>query len=578
MKCGLGIRPELFKQVLEQQPELGFLEAHSENYFGESIARAQLLALREHYPVSLHGVGLSLGRADDLNQSHLAQLKALVDQVDPLIVSEHLAWSAYSHRHIPDLLPLPLSEQALGLMCQHIDQMQQALGRQVLVENPSNYLVFDQLQIPEPEFLNELAERTGCGLLVDVNNIYVSAFNIGRDPNDYIDALNTSAIGQYHLAGYTEVQHKIGDELETVLIDTHNQPVYTPVWALFEQAIKRHGARPTLFEWDSDFPELDVLLNECQKADSRIGELSNSAEGSTDQANDQAIGKIELKSYAIKSRLSKPEPVQPEPVKSEQPELAAMQNRFLDDVFSLASEHSPVVQPQAHRISVYQNNLFGAMQDYLAEVYPATQGVVGQDFFKQMVQLLVQLSPPSEGNVHNYGGEMAAVIAHFDGLDALPYLSDLIGYEWALHHAYYGTVSDVIDLSTTSQEQLLTLDVELNSTVSVIKSPYPIYEIHRQSLPSYTDEVSISLDQSSDTLLVYKLGYEVHTQILADALYLLLSEVQKANNLLQAIDALSGSIESQDLSACLGFVFENQLLKSVSTALADEQTETPILH
>ena len=190
IKSGLGIRPELFPAVEEidhaVDSKFGFLEAHSENYFGESIARSKLLALREVYPVSLHGVGLSLGRADDLNQAHLAQLKDLVDQVEPCIVSEHLAWSAYSHYHLPDLLPLPLTKQAMSIVCQHIDQMQTVLGRQILIENPSNYLLFDQLQIPEADFLNELAQRTGCGLLMDVNNIHVSASNVGRDAAAYI--------------------------------------------------------------------------------------------------------------------------------------------------------------------------------------------------------------------------------------------------------------------------------------------------------------------------------------------------------------------------------------------------------
>ena len=175
MRAGLGIRPELFGPVLEQKPDVGFFEAHSENYFGSSLARAKLLEPRTHYPVSLHGVGLSLGRADDLDESHLAELKSLADEVDPMFVSEHLSWSAYSHRHLPDLLPLPLTEKALATMCDHIDRMQTALGRRVLVENPSNYLLFDQLQIPEPEFLNELASRSGCGLLLDVNNVHVSA-------------------------------------------------------------------------------------------------------------------------------------------------------------------------------------------------------------------------------------------------------------------------------------------------------------------------------------------------------------------------------------------------------------------
>ncbi|MFT5571736.1 MAG: hypothetical protein ACI9FR_000656, partial [Cryomorphaceae bacterium] len=267
MKCGLGIRPELFAAVFDRLPELGFLEAHSENYFGQSLARAKLLELREHYAISLHGVGLSLGRADNLNKAHLSELKSLVDEIQPSLVSEHLAWSAYSHRHLPDLLPLPLNADALELMCQHVDQMQSALGRQILVENPSNYLIFDEIQIPEPEFLNLLSSKTGCGLLVDVNNIHVSATNLQRDAKQYLDALDGAHISQYHLAGHTQVKRAIENGEETVLIDTHNQTVSKSVWGLYEYTINKHGVRPSLLEWDSDFPEFETVLAQCKKAD-----------------------------------------------------------------------------------------------------------------------------------------------------------------------------------------------------------------------------------------------------------------------------------------------------------------------
>jgi len=559
MQCGLGIRPELFNQVLEQKPALGFLEAHSENYFGDSLTKAKLLELREHYPISLHGVGLSLGRADHLDQTHLTHLKRLVDELDPMIVSEHLAWSAYSHRHVPDLLPLPLTDQALGLMCQHIDDMQQVLGRQVLVENPSNYLLFDQLQIPEPEFLNALAERTGCGLLVDLNNIHVSAINVGRDPNEYLDALNSDAIGQYHLAGYTEVKQEQNGQQETLLIDTHNQPVYDPVWSLFEAAVHHHGPRPTLFEWDSDFPAFEVLLNECEKANARL------------------LGAPSSKHIAKSDNVESIELVKPEKV-LERSDIESFQRQFLDDVFALHAEHSAAHNDHRHRISVYQNNFFGAMQEYLAEVYPATSGVVGEEFFKQMVQVLVQLHAPSEGNLHNYGAQMSDIIEHFEGLEALPYLHDLLRYEWALHAAYYADHGDVLDPAEVQEDQLLTLDISLNDTVEVIESSYPIYEIHRQSLPDFAGEVSISLDQSQDALLVYKQNHKVYTVQLTEPLLVMLKEIEKTQNLLQAIESLSGSIESNQLSTSLSFLFEKQLLCHALTKQVETANKEPVLH
>jgi len=544
-KSGLGVRPELFAQIeaLEsgEASPIGFLEAHSENYFGESIARDKLLHLRQNYAVSLHGVGLSLGRADDLDRQHLKELKQLVDEVDPFIVSEHLAWSAYSHQHLPDLLPLPLTPQALDIICEHIDQMQNALGRQILLENPSNYLLFDRLQIPEPEFLNSVASRTGCGLLMDVNNIHVSATNVGRDGVAYIKAINSDAIGQYHLAGYTEVQQMVNSEPETVLIDTHNQTVFDPVWNLFDHALEMHGARPTLFEWDSDFPEFDILLNECAKANSRLEMHSQSA-----------------KARPITNDLSLVEGATDD---NDGISLLDSQAQFLSDILRLNKGVAQAASEHQHRISIYQNNVFGAIQDYLEEVYPATRGVVGADFFKQMVQIFIQQTPPDQGNIHLYGDGFEALCSSLPGLEALPYLADLIRYEWALHSSYFSVVSSALDPSSLPQDELLTSAVEFNDSVFVINSGYPTYEIQRQSLPSYEGEVSIDLSQSQDSLLVYKLDHEVSSLKLAPEQALFIQGIEENENLLQAIEALQGSISADTLSSTLSLVFDARLLK-----------------
>lgn len=534
MRSGLGIRPELFGPVEQKKPEFGFLEAHSENYFGESLSRAKLLDLREDYPISLHGVGLSLGRADALDQQHLAELKRLVDEVQPLLVSEHLAWSAYSHRHVPDLLPLPLTSEALDIVCRHIDEMQTVLGRQILIENPSNYLLFEQLQIPEPEFLNALAERTGCGLLMDVNNIHVSAVNVGRDAKAYIQAIDGGAIGQYHLAGYTEVDREHNGVREQVLIDTHNQTVYPPVWQLFEHALSTHGARPTLFEWDSDFPEFGVLESECAKADLLL----------------ERFPQVNSASISVQGQSS--EWLQP---------LGHSQGEFLTSLMALTPELEIASDEHRHRVWIYQNNVFGAVQDYLSEVYPATKGVVGDDFFKQMVHHFVQSNAPEQGNIHLYGERLIDLCEKTNGLEGLPYIADLMRYEWAIHCAYFAVTSDALDPASLPQEELLTCGVEFNDSVSILSSDFPIYEIQRQSLPSYTAEVSIDLAQSQDSLLVYKLDHKVDSKIISHEQFEFLKEIEKKGNLLQAIEHVQGSILADTLSATLSLVFETQLLK-----------------
>ena len=548
MQSGLGIRPELFDEVFANKPKLAFLEAHSENYFGDSLTRQKLLELREHYPMSLHGVGLSLGRADDLDQQHLTQLKSLIDDIEPILVSEHLAWSAYSHQHIPDLLPLPLTESSFQVMCDHVDRMQNSLGRQILVENPSNYLVFDALQIDEAEFLNSLAERTGCGLLVDVNNIYVSAKNIGRDPKTYIDALNSKVIGQFHLAGHTEVTREFDGVQETLMIDTHNQPVRDSVWELYDHTLGRHGVRPTLLEWDSDFPEFSVLLNECKTVSQAIDKY----------------GTIEIKTPKVEvpDRVYNAITDTEETLTENARELSDIQDGFLQDLVKLNSQHELVVEPQRHRISVYQNNYFGAMQDYLAQVFPAVKGVLGDDFFKQTMRSLVQRFPPHLGDINRYGYQLIDFLPEVEGLESLPYLTDLLRYEWALHDVYYASIDGALDPSNLSQEALLEMSVMFNESVHLIKSEFPIYEIHRQSLPDYAGEVSISLEESQDDLMVFKQDVSVQTVVLSQALTITLEQIEKDQNLLQAITKLSGSmnIDPNELSGCLSFILENRLL------------------
>lgn len=261
---GFGLRAPHVREMLEQKPLTGFLEAHSENYFGGGQARADLLALRETYDISLHGVGLSLGRADGLDKVHLKEIASLVRDVEPIFVSEHVSWSAFGGRHVPDLLPLPMTQEALDTICNHIDAFQRAISRQMLVENPSSYLRFSNQDMTEPEFLTALAKRTGCGLLLDINNIYVSAHNIGFDALDYLANIPAQAVQEIHLAGYQT--NDVGDGKQ-MYIDTHGKPVYPAVWELYEQALNILGDTTTLIEWDTDIPELPVLLAEAHKAD-----------------------------------------------------------------------------------------------------------------------------------------------------------------------------------------------------------------------------------------------------------------------------------------------------------------------
>lgn len=264
------------RELLTSKVKVGFLEAHSENYFGGGKPRKLLSQVAEIYPLSLHGVGLSLGRADGLDQKHLGQIKSLVDEINPIFVSEHLTWSAYNHIHVPDLLPIPFINEAMDIFVEHVSEFQDKIGRQILIENPSNYLAFDNLDYSEPEFLNELADRSGCGLLLDINNIRVSAHNLDYDPKAYIDSIRADGrVKQFHLAGY--LINRL-DNGEKIYLDTHGKPVYPEVWDLYEYALNRFPDVRTLIEWDVDIPALDVLVAEANKANiiyKRVNEESN---------------------------------------------------------------------------------------------------------------------------------------------------------------------------------------------------------------------------------------------------------------------------------------------------------------
>jgi uncharacterized protein (UPF0276 family) len=252
---------------LDGPPAIGWVEVHSENYLaGGGLRIATLERIRRDLPLSCHGVGLSLGSAEGLDAPHLAALKRLFDRVEPGLVSEHVSWSVTGGVYYNDLLPLPLTEEALAIFVRNVDSAQHAFGRRILVENPSTYLDFAASRIPEPEFIAEIVRRTGCGLLLDVNNIQVSAHNRGFDAANYLAALPADAVGEIHVAGHA--RREIGGE--SVLIDDHGSRVIPPVWRLLEAALARTGPVPVLVEWDTDIPELSVLLAEAATADAAI--------------------------------------------------------------------------------------------------------------------------------------------------------------------------------------------------------------------------------------------------------------------------------------------------------------------
>ncbi|AXF84381.1 hypothetical protein DTO96_100084 [Ephemeroptericola cinctiostellae] len=256
---GIGLRAPHYRDFLEHKPKVDWLEVHSENYLGDGGWDVHVLTtLAQDYPISLHGVGMGLGSAQGFSMAHVARVKALVNRIQPILVSEHLCWGAIQGQVLNDLLPLPYTEEALDVVVRHVDMVQNALGRSVLIENLSAYVQFKHSVMSEIEFLNELVARTGCGVLLDVNNLYVNQLNHGHSAVQAIAQVNAAAVGEIHLAG-----HCVTDG---VVIDHHGDRVADAVWDLYQCALNHTGVMPTLIEWDTDVPELSVLLAEAEVA------------------------------------------------------------------------------------------------------------------------------------------------------------------------------------------------------------------------------------------------------------------------------------------------------------------------
>jgi len=273
-KTGIGLRFQHHEAVLEMPPAVAFMEVHTENYMGGGSPSRYLDAVRCDFPISLHGVGLSLGSAEGVDPVHLDRVRQVAERIEPALVSEHVAWSVSGGTYLADLLPLPMTEEALDVICRNVDHLQSVLERTVLVENPSTYVQFRHSTIPEWEFMAAVAARTGCGILCDINNIFVSSKNHGWDAYAYVAKLPPAVIGEIHLAGHSVRELPDGG---TLRIDDHGSRVIDDVWSLYAEALRRFGPVPTLIEWDTDVPPLDVLVGEAHHADALISAAKDEA-------------------------------------------------------------------------------------------------------------------------------------------------------------------------------------------------------------------------------------------------------------------------------------------------------------
>lgn len=424
LAAGVGLRAPHYRDFLERRPKVGWLEVHTENFLDRSGWDWHVLSqLRRDYPVSLHGVGLGLGSARGFSEHHLERVRALAASVEPVLVSEHLCWGAVHDRNLNDLLPLALDNAALDLLCERVGRVQDVLGRQILLENVSAYVRFRSDQMSEAQFMAALARRTGCLLLLDVNNLYVNQCNHGEDALAAIAAIAPGSVGEIHLAGHMVTP--------AAVIDHHGAEVAPQVWELYKAALSRFGRVPALVEWDTELPSLDVLLDEARRADAIASKFA---------AHQPAIAPVQ--------------PISRSPTAIDT--LASSQESFARALFDAKGEPEVLARfsnSAAARFGLYRGNLTVTWDKVLSAAYPVMRQLVGGEFFTALSRAYGMAHPSTDGDLNHFGAHFAAFLERFEHVEQYPYMPDMARLEWALHRSHFAP-----DAEPVTAAQLARLD------------------------------------------------------------------------------------------------------------------------
>ncbi len=453
-QAGIGLRVPHYRDFLDGRPPAGWLEVHTENYLAPGGWDAHVLrTLRRDYPVSLHGVALGLGAAHGIDERHLARVAALVERIEPVLVSEHLSWGAVPGRHLHDLLPLALDGAVLDLMCARVQRVQETLGRPILLENVSAYVRFDADTMTEAEFLVALARRTGAGLLLDINNLYVNQCNHGEDAGAALRAIPPGLVGEIHLGGHLVAPG--------VVIDHHGSAVAEPVWALYEQALQRFGAVPTLVEWDTDIPPLPVLLAQAARATALA----------TAHPVPPAASPVAAPAIVIGDAGAA---------------VGVAQHRFAAALLDGEGVDGLRADDPAGRMAVYRGNVLGSWQRALAASFPVIGELVGEDFLAALAREYGHARPSPDGDLNLFGTGFAEFLAGFAHVAHLPYLPDMARLEWLLHRAHYAPDTPPLDAAvfgTLTPEQFGACRLTLHPAAAPFASQWavvPLWLAHGQ--------------------------------------------------------------------------------------------------
>jgi uncharacterized protein len=524
--AGIGLRAPHYRQFLEQRPRAAWLEVHTENYLDQAGGDFHVLQeLRRDYAISLHGVGLGLGSARGFSADHLARVVSLARRIGPALVSEHLCWGAVFDRHLNDLLPLALNHAALDLLAERVGRMQDALGRAILLENVSSFVRFADDAMSEAEFLAALARRTGCGLLLDVNNLYVNQLNHGEDAVAALRAIAPGTVGEIHLAGHLVTPDAV--------VDHHGAVVADPVWRLYEAALSRFGAVPTLIEWDTDIPPLEILLGEAAKA-------------AAIAANFPSPEKFDL---AIGSRSEQSLPV----VGCDA--LAAQQQAFSDALFAPAAEASLQLR-HGERFGLYRGNLASTWTKALAAAYPVIAQLVGEEFFAALAREYGRAHPSDSGDLNRFGARFEPFLRCFEHVKDLPYLPDMARLEWQLHRIHYAPHEPALQAQDINPQTVEEQSFRWQPTAELFESEWavvPLWLAH-QGMP-----FPQKMDEPSRAFLSRPAWTAQVTQLQAPQ-YVALQALREGKTFGDALDAAFAVDENFNVAASLQQWLQHQIL------------------
>jgi uncharacterized protein (UPF0276 family) len=521
--AGVGLRAAHYRDFLAHRPQVGWLEVHTENYLQPSGWDSHVLqTLRQDYPVSLHGVGLGLGSAQGFSEAHLQRVRAVVERIEPALVSEHLCWGAVAQQQLNDLLPLALNGAALDLLCARVGKVQDVLKRPILLENVATYLRFAGDAMSEAQFLAELARRSGCGLLLDINNLYVNQCNHGEDALAAMQSIAPGSVGELHLGGHLLTPHAV--------IDHHGATVADPVWELYAAALQRFGAIPTLVEWDTELPPLDILLGEAGKAQAMLARHAPQTP------------------WQGAALPAPPPPASPVALAASQQAFATA---LLDTVAILPAFAGGAV---AQRFSLYRGNMSATWRRTLAHAYPVVLALVGEDFFGGLARAYGRQMPSDSADLNQFGARFADFLADFPPVDELPYLPDMARLEWAVHLAHYAADAQGLapeTLAALHPDQLEARRFTLHPACALLASRWRVAALWHAHQDGEGQRVFPQDMQGASHALVCRTRWKAQVLVVDAAAHAALVVLQQGQTFGAALDAAFELDPAFDLAAHL---------------------------